>query len=162
MYICIYVYNCLRLCQPRIPQLPARSNPAALYCRKGFGGAMGVFFFQGFLFHMDLGILKIPRSIGGVRSPGYGTQTKLIHHNKGFMGGCSSIFAYLFWGAGNEIMSEHSLYFGTCWLNDPQSYHFLWEPFAGKFAANISLSNKTPLFDAQFQLLLVTGYSRSC
>jgi hypothetical protein len=59
-------------------------------------GQWEFFFFQGFLFHMDLGILKIPRSIGGVRSPGYGTQTKLIHHNKGFMGGCSSIFAYLF------------------------------------------------------------------
>ena len=53
-------------------------------------------------------------------------------------------------------MSEHSLYFGTCWLNDPQSYHFLWEPFAGKFAANISLSNKTPLFDAQFPTIV--GY----
>ena len=41
-------------------------------------------------------------------------------------------------------MSEHSLYFGSGWLNDPQLYHFLWEPFAGKFAANISAIQQDP------------------
>jgi len=66
---------------------------------KHFGGGMGVgvFFFSGIFVSYGPWDSQDPKEYWwGEKVMGYGTQTELIHHNKGFMGGCSSIFAYLF------------------------------------------------------------------
>ena len=166
IYIYVYIYNCLRLCQPRIPQLPARSNPAALYCRKTFrrGNGSWCFFFSGIFVSYGPWDSQDPKEYWwGEKLMGYGTQTELIHHNKGFMGGCSSIFAYLFWGAGNEIMSEHSLYLEHVGWMIPNHIISCGSHLPVKLLPTFLLSNnKTHYLMLNSQLLLVTGYSRSC
>ena len=102
--ICIYIYIYIYIIVYGFASHASRSFrrvQTQLLCtaEKHFGGGMGVgvFFFSGIFVSYGPWDSQDPKEYWwGEKVMGYGTQTELIHHNKGFMGGCSSIFAYLF------------------------------------------------------------------